>query len=128
MATAQIMSLTQLLKNGRLDKYQNSEEIGMSRPLYTSLLVAVVITMPIAYAETKATVGQPTLIDTQTFRVTGTIQLVNSKEGTVVIDDREYLLPNKSFSAKTAIRGMKVDFSYREAKPLPVITDISVQR
>lgn len=99
----------------------------MKRTLYISLFAVAVIATPMANADKKTT-GQPTLVDTQTYQVTGTVQLVNNKEGTVVIDDREYLLANKSTSAKVAVLGSKVDFSYREARPLPVITDISMRR
>lgn len=98
----------------------------MRPALYIALLAATVIT-PITSAETR-TAAQPTLVDMQVFRATGTVQLLHAKEGTVVIDDREYLLPANSASAKAAIRGGKVDFSYREAKPLPVITEISIRR
>lgn len=99
----------------------------MRRTLYVVLLAATVVTIPLAGAETRAT-GQPTLIDVQVLRASGTVQLLHSKEGTVVIDDREYLLPANSVSARTAIRGAKVDFSYREARPLPVITEMSIRR
>lgn len=98
----------------------------MKRILHIALLAATVIALPVANAETRA--AQPTLVDLQVFRATGTVQLLHAKERTVVIDDREYLLPANSASAKAAIRGAKVDFSYREAKPLPVITEISIRR
>lgn len=94
---------------------------------YIAPLVAMVITTPITGAEPR-TVGQPNLSDIQVLRITGTVQLLHAKTGTVVIDDREYLLPANSASTRAAVRGAKVDFSYREAKPLPVITEMSIRR
>lgn len=99
----------------------------MRQALYAALLATMVITIPMASAETR-TAGQPTLADLQVLRATGTVQMLHAKGGTVVIDDREYLLPANSASAKAAPRGAKVDFSYREANPLPVITEMSIRR
>lgn len=73
-----------------------------------------------------ARAAEPALSDLQGLRSTGTVQLVNSQQRTVVIDDREYLVSDAS--AKKLVRGTRVNFSYRESKPLPIISDISAQR
>lgn len=98
----------------------------MRRTLCIALLAAAAIAIPVANAETRT--GQSILVDQQVFRASGTVQLLHARERTVVIDDREYSLPASSASSKVTIRGAKVDFSYREAKPLPVITEISIRR
>lgn len=75
---------------------------------------------------TTAHAAEPTLSALQDLRSAGTVQLVNSPQRTVVIDDREYLVSDSS--VKKLVRGTRVNFSYRESKPMPIISDISVQR
>lgn len=78
------------------------------------------------FGTTTVYAAEPTLSDLKDFRSTGTVQLVNSEHRTVVIDDREYLVSDSS--VKKLVRGARVNFSYRESKPMPIISDISVQR
>lgn len=99
----------------------------MKPRFYAALLAVTVIgSMPISGAEPR--VAAPSLPGIQVLRATGTVEMVHAKQGTVVINDREYLLSPDSTSAKTATRGARVDFSYRESQPLPVITEITTKR
>jgi len=94
----------------------------------TPLAVAVTVIGSMLMAGTEIRAAEPSLPDTQVFRGTGTVEMVHAKQGSVVINDREYILSPNSASAKTAIRGTRVEFSYRESQPLPIITEISTRR
>jgi hypothetical protein len=79
--------------------------------------------------------GPAPAVDTRTHRASGTVELVHAATGSVVINDREYQLSRASTSpGRTGTptfaprRGARVEFSYREAQPLPIITEISVAR
>ena len=100
----------------------------MKKRFYATLL-AVTVSSGLLIAGTDVRAAKPAPVaDNQTHRATGTVELVHARQGTVVINDREYLLPAGDASARAAIRGVKVEFSYREGSPLPIITDISKRR
>lgn len=93
---------------------------------YFTRLVAITGIGLISMYGPAAHTAEPALSSLQDLRSTGTVQLVNSQQRTVVIDDREYLVSDAS--AKKLVRGTRVNFSYRESKPLPIISDISTPR
>lgn len=98
------------------------------KPRFYAALLAVTVIGCMSPVGAEPRVAAPSLPGTQVLHATGTVEMVHAKQGTVVINDREYLLSPDSTSAKTATRGARVDFSYRESQPLPVITEISTRR
>ena len=98
----------------------------MRKQIYTGLASFMAIGA-LLMAMTANVIADP-VASMETFQMTGKVEFINTTAGRIVINDREYMLPSNSASAKTAIRGARVDFSYRESKPLPVITEISIRR
>lgn len=92
---------------------------------FTRLLAMTGIGLMSMYGPAAHT-AEPALSSIQDLRSAGTVQLVNSQQRTVVIDDREYVVSDAS--VKKLVRGTRVNFSYRESRPLPIISDISAQR
>jgi hypothetical protein len=95
---------------------------------FFAALLAVTVSVSLLIAGTQALAAQPVPAGYPVYRATGTVELVHARQGTVVINDREYLLPAGDASARAAIRGARVEFAYREARPLPIITEISKRR
>ena len=98
------------------------------RQLFYVAVLTITAIGHIAIIGTEARAAGPSLSDSQVMRVTGTVNMVHSQKGTVVIDDREYVLPSNTDSSKRATRNARVDFLYRESMPLPVITEILPRR
>ena len=62
--------------------------------------------------------------------MTGKVEAINTTTGSIVINDREYLLPaagheRNRVTTKTPRQGTRVKFSYQEGQPLPIIIEIS---
>jgi len=100
----------------------------MKEQLYTGL-VAFAIIGTLLVPITDSAMADP-LTSAGPFQMTGKVEAINTTTGSIVINDREYMLPaagsgQNRGSAETPRRGTRVRFSYQEGRPLPMITEIS---
>lgn len=100
----------------------------MKKQLYAGL-AAFAIVSALQVTMTDSAMADP-LTYAGTFQMTGRVEAINAATGSIVISDREYLLPaagpgRNRVSAETPRLGTRVKFSYQEGRPLPMITEIS---